>query len=410
MPSAVCESCFGFVCEVVLRLELELREMVATRKYEILISLVILAKTTLGLPISSYDHEYGTEHDYHPKDYSFSYGVKDVHTGDVKHQWEKKDGDTVRGHYSLVEPDGSVRVVDYTASAKQGFNAVVKHEGTSYHPHSKKATSHKQFQMTDGDSSGYHIEKAAPAGEEKLENDDYSSKYQYVYVPQDEAHEIKYAENDNLYENFKDFEGDGNTKVYATQKIKEEKSQVKLPVDISIVKPTENIEMVDVAVVKPVEIDVSDAYNQENHQNNNKQVKDEDLTEEDYQKFLKEYYQSENVNESQQFNEDEYQKFLTDYYKNPPQEQNQQKPVQNNQNQHNLVTGFQPMPTKGSIPNTFRTNKRPVSTPGLRNYSSSYYRGSIKNVGPILFPNGNRNGNDLKRNSGRSSKRVVGRS
>lgn len=44
----------------------------------------------------------------YPK-YSFNYGIKDPHTGDIKSQAEERDGDVVKGHYSLVEPDGSVR-------------------------------------------------------------------------------------------------------------------------------------------------------------------------------------------------------------------------------------------------------------------------------------------------------------
>lgn len=35
----------------------------------------------------------------------------------------------VKGQYSLVEPDGSVRTVDYTADDHNGFNAVVHKSG-----------------------------------------------------------------------------------------------------------------------------------------------------------------------------------------------------------------------------------------------------------------------------------------
>ena len=59
----------------------------------------------------------------YPK-YAFNYGVHDPHTGDIKQQYEERDGDVVKGQYSLVEPDGTVRVVDYTADDHNGFNAV----------------------------------------------------------------------------------------------------------------------------------------------------------------------------------------------------------------------------------------------------------------------------------------------
>ncbi|XP_073942218.1 uncharacterized protein [Choristoneura fumiferana] len=57
---------------------------------------------------------------------SFSYGVSDPHTGDVKSQHETRVGDTVRGQYSLLESDGTKRTVDYAADAHSGFNAVVR--------------------------------------------------------------------------------------------------------------------------------------------------------------------------------------------------------------------------------------------------------------------------------------------
>jgi hypothetical protein len=61
----------------------------------------------------------------HPK-YAFDYSVQDLHTGDVKSQWETRDGDTVRGQYSVLDPDGTLRTVQYTADGRKGFRAVVK--------------------------------------------------------------------------------------------------------------------------------------------------------------------------------------------------------------------------------------------------------------------------------------------
>ena len=69
---------------------------------------------------------------HHPK-YAFKYGVSDPHTGDVKHQQEIRDGEVVKGQYSLVEPDGSIRTVDYVADPVNGFNAVVSKSGPSIH-------------------------------------------------------------------------------------------------------------------------------------------------------------------------------------------------------------------------------------------------------------------------------------
>ncbi|KAF9416998.1 hypothetical protein HW555_005826 [Spodoptera exigua] len=55
-------------------------------------------------------------------------------TGDQKAQTESRDGGYVKGSYSLTEPDGTLRVVDYTADPVSGFNAVVKRVGPAAHP------------------------------------------------------------------------------------------------------------------------------------------------------------------------------------------------------------------------------------------------------------------------------------
>ncbi|XP_044313743.1 mucin-12 [Drosophila rhopaloa] len=62
--------------------------------------------------------------DAHPR-YAFEYAVNDPHTGDNKHQKEERDGDVVKGEYSLVEPDGNVRTVKYYADWETGFHAEV---------------------------------------------------------------------------------------------------------------------------------------------------------------------------------------------------------------------------------------------------------------------------------------------
>jgi hypothetical protein len=98
--------------------------------------------------VSRHDHNnagFGAEgyyagHDEHHEDYhshpqyKFEYGVKDAHTGDHKNQWEVRDGDVVKGEYSLDEADGTKRVVQYTSDKHNGFNAVVKKIGHAYHP------------------------------------------------------------------------------------------------------------------------------------------------------------------------------------------------------------------------------------------------------------------------------------
>ncbi|XP_017484797.1 PREDICTED: larval cuticle protein A3A-like isoform X2 [Rhagoletis zephyria] len=64
--------------------------------------------------------------------YSFGYDIQDGYTGDSKSQHETRHGDVVKGSYSLVDPDGTKRTVDYTADPHNGFNAVVRKEPIAY--------------------------------------------------------------------------------------------------------------------------------------------------------------------------------------------------------------------------------------------------------------------------------------
>ncbi|CAH0407837.1 unnamed protein product [Chilo suppressalis] len=89
-------------------------------------------------------HTHGHGHDHaasHPS-YEFSYAVNDPHTGDHKSQSEHRHGDVVKGQYSLVEPDGNVRSVHYTADDHHGFVAAVHHTTHHHHPHHHVHGSH----------------------------------------------------------------------------------------------------------------------------------------------------------------------------------------------------------------------------------------------------------------------------
>lgn len=80
------------------------------------------------------NHEKHGAHDYYayPK-YEFEYGVKDPHTGDHKTHWEVRDGDVVKGEYTVAEADGSTRIVKYSSDGQNGFQAVVEKIGKAEH-------------------------------------------------------------------------------------------------------------------------------------------------------------------------------------------------------------------------------------------------------------------------------------
>jgi hypothetical protein len=64
--------------------------------------------------------------------YKFEYGVTDYTTGDSHGQKESRDGNNVVGQYSLKEPDGYIRTVNYHAD-NCGFRAQVQNSGGNDH-------------------------------------------------------------------------------------------------------------------------------------------------------------------------------------------------------------------------------------------------------------------------------------
>ncbi|XP_026814776.1 cuticle protein 8-like [Rhopalosiphum maidis] len=97
---------------------------------------VIVACASLAIAQYTVPRAYAPEPKYAPIPYSFEYSVNDPHTYDVKSQHETSDGNgNVKGSYSLLEADGSTRVVEYTADDQSGFNAIVKNSASaSYKP------------------------------------------------------------------------------------------------------------------------------------------------------------------------------------------------------------------------------------------------------------------------------------
>ncbi|XP_070493041.1 cuticle protein 19-like [Chironomus tepperi] len=87
------------------------------------------------------DHGHGHGHDeykhvdyiHHPA-YKYEYGVHDPKTKDHHSQWEHRDGDVVKGEYTLDEADGTKRVVKYSSDKHGGFTAHVERVGHAIHP------------------------------------------------------------------------------------------------------------------------------------------------------------------------------------------------------------------------------------------------------------------------------------
>ncbi|XP_068237563.1 GATA zinc finger domain-containing protein 14-like isoform X1 [Palaemon carinicauda] len=61
-------------------------------------------------------------------EYTWAYAVDAKSTGDMKSAREERRGDVVVGQYSVVDPDGTLRTVDYSVAPGTGFQATVTKE------------------------------------------------------------------------------------------------------------------------------------------------------------------------------------------------------------------------------------------------------------------------------------------
>ncbi|ODM95793.1 Cuticle protein [Orchesella cincta] len=78
-------------------------------------------------PVDDEQEEYPS--DPNPQ-YNFSFDIKDDELTNYQNRQEERDGQTIKGSYSVVDPDGYVRTVTYTADPKNGFQAKVTREPT----------------------------------------------------------------------------------------------------------------------------------------------------------------------------------------------------------------------------------------------------------------------------------------
>ncbi|CAI6351407.1 unnamed protein product [Macrosiphum euphorbiae] len=99
------------------------------RSCQVFAALSVMTACTMAIPIfvegGPRSQSSESAENYAPKAYKFDYAVHDPETYDVKSQWEAREGDVVKGAYSVLEPDGAMRLVEYTAGPETGFNAVV---------------------------------------------------------------------------------------------------------------------------------------------------------------------------------------------------------------------------------------------------------------------------------------------
>ncbi|XP_075232870.1 cuticular protein 66D [Lycorma delicatula] len=77
----------------------------------------------------SKDQQQPEDYDPNPQ-YQFSFDIKDDESTNYHNRKETRDGDKISGSYSVVDSDGYIRTVTYTADPREGFKADVDRRPT----------------------------------------------------------------------------------------------------------------------------------------------------------------------------------------------------------------------------------------------------------------------------------------
>ncbi|XP_001354092.2 protein Ycf2 [Drosophila pseudoobscura] len=147
-------------------------------------------------------------------EYSFAYGVEDGKTRVLQNRKETRNGDEVRGVYSVVDPDGTLRVVKYTADDANGFQAEVITNGVK--------TLHGHGDAEGGSSGGgggasvdEQVRHESAAGdEEEQDNGHYKVHEDYDEADGDGDGEDKEKEKEKEGGGDEDEEGGGDHQEY----------------------------------------------------------------------------------------------------------------------------------------------------------------------------------------------------
>ncbi|XP_025830228.1 histidine-rich glycoprotein-like [Agrilus planipennis] len=136
-------------------------------------------------------HEAPAHHEYHHEEpvhhhQKSSFG----HKIEIKHPHEERYKDHVKGEYTLVEPDGHKRIVEYTADKHSGFNAHVRREHEHHHAASVAQESHHHEQSA---SNEHHYHHEAAVGHESHKHEPtHVPHYEFGYTVHDpKTHDVK---------------------------------------------------------------------------------------------------------------------------------------------------------------------------------------------------------------------------
>ncbi|KAH8365511.1 hypothetical protein KR093_001583 [Drosophila rubida] len=143
----------------------------------------------------------GTHPDYVARpEYSFAYGVEDGQTRLLQNRKETRNGDAVKGVYSVVDPDGTLRVVKYTADDANGFQAEVITNGIGrLHGHGNTAAVDEHVEHAQSN-------EVQPQAADDDEADDEGEEQQQPHDGQEEEEEEAPQQGKEQYKVHEDYD------------------------------------------------------------------------------------------------------------------------------------------------------------------------------------------------------------
>jgi len=117
--------------------------------------------------------------------YQFGFDVKDDEFTNYQNRKESRDGNVIKGSYSVVDSDGFIRTVTYTADPKEGFKAEVVREPTDIvvkiptpSPEGLRQQHHQQQPQYVQQPTQY---RAAPRQPQQIQQQQQQQQPQYQY-------------------------------------------------------------------------------------------------------------------------------------------------------------------------------------------------------------------------------------
>ncbi|XP_050075340.1 putative uncharacterized protein DDB_G0294196 [Anopheles maculipalpis] len=106
------------------------------------------------------------QEDYDPNpSYQFGFDVKDDEFTNYQNRKEQRDGNVIKGSYSVVDSDGFIRTVTYTADPKEGFKAEVSRQPTDIVvkiPTPAPQSAHERFASQPQSNGAYRVQQQQP--------------------------------------------------------------------------------------------------------------------------------------------------------------------------------------------------------------------------------------------------------